>query len=268
MFQKATRKPHGYLLIDLKQCTPDENRLQTDVFKDSENTFKEHTSQCYSHLDTRHRTVNMSGNHSHLLHNTSAGYPSIDKNRSQLTMNMFVDCLDCGALFVSPLDLQRHIKGHCPEMQNDKPPLKKMKTSESDDEDVELLDDSSFDFLIQDVFEAYDDQYQTEVDELMMEGMSRRQATGEVTERFQPLYLKALMKKYEEFLMHMCSMKRSPLHRKIMETADDFEEEGYGREKALHKAIRANKLLFEDLLEDVETEDESSDDESDEQDDD
>ena len=30
-FEDATREPHGYLLIDLKQTTPDHLRLRTDV---------------------------------------------------------------------------------------------------------------------------------------------------------------------------------------------------------------------------------------------
>ena len=31
-FYKATEEPHGYLLVDLKQCTPDDLRLRSHIF--------------------------------------------------------------------------------------------------------------------------------------------------------------------------------------------------------------------------------------------
>jgi len=32
MFEKVTERPHGYLLIDLRQETPSEIRLRTNIF--------------------------------------------------------------------------------------------------------------------------------------------------------------------------------------------------------------------------------------------
>ena len=34
MFDKVTERPHGYLLIDLRQDTPSEIRLRTNIFPD------------------------------------------------------------------------------------------------------------------------------------------------------------------------------------------------------------------------------------------
>jgi hypothetical protein len=34
-YRKATERPHGYLLIDLKQSTPEEARLRTNIFDES-----------------------------------------------------------------------------------------------------------------------------------------------------------------------------------------------------------------------------------------
>jgi hypothetical protein len=33
-YQDATSKAHGYILIDLRQTTPDDLRIRTDIFKD------------------------------------------------------------------------------------------------------------------------------------------------------------------------------------------------------------------------------------------
>jgi len=38
-YHDATKAPHGYLLIDLKQATPDELRVQTNIFPHEEHIF-------------------------------------------------------------------------------------------------------------------------------------------------------------------------------------------------------------------------------------
>ncbi|KAG8239561.1 hypothetical protein J437_LFUL019254 [Ladona fulva] len=38
-YRDATSKPHGYLLIDLKQSTPDDYRIRTNIFPEDKYTF-------------------------------------------------------------------------------------------------------------------------------------------------------------------------------------------------------------------------------------
>ena len=39
VYKDATSKPHTYLLIDLKQDTPDDYRIRTNILPDEEPTF-------------------------------------------------------------------------------------------------------------------------------------------------------------------------------------------------------------------------------------
>jgi hypothetical protein len=41
IYNKATSKPHGYLIIDSKQTTSDSERLNTDIFKEESSTKEE-----------------------------------------------------------------------------------------------------------------------------------------------------------------------------------------------------------------------------------
>ena len=43
-FNQATAEPYGYLVIDLKQNTPDQQRLRTDVFINKNESMSSHHS--------------------------------------------------------------------------------------------------------------------------------------------------------------------------------------------------------------------------------
>jgi hypothetical protein len=53
-YTEATKRPYGYLFIDLKQNTPEEDRLKTDIFENIPGresvhcklTFESHKNTC------------------------------------------------------------------------------------------------------------------------------------------------------------------------------------------------------------------------------
>ena len=62
-YYEATSKPHGYLIIDSKQNTPDDERLKTDIFKQYTHTF---TLKIHSiHIQNIHMYIPMIHNKNH-----------------------------------------------------------------------------------------------------------------------------------------------------------------------------------------------------------
>ena len=97
-FKSATKEPYGYLLVDLKQDTEDDNRLKTKVIKGVNN------------LKTGEPTVN--------------GDLAINTEKESTMDRRHCSCIDCGCIFASSRDVQQHMKRGCPE--NDEPPIKKL----------------------------------------------------------------------------------------------------------------------------------------------
>ena len=130
IYEEATMKPHGYLLLDFKQATPENKRLRPNIFDDVINT------------------------EDHKAHQMEITYSSDENETSHLRdsfqrdhINM-ISCDDCGILFENIHDLQRHLKTWCamklhsqevarqhkvasiPPTSSMEPPLKKRKISE------------------------------------------------------------------------------------------------------------------------------------------
>lgn len=109
-FTEATEKPFQYLLIDLKPTTPESMRMRTDIFSDM--PIKEHKPEAASHLQ-----VYSEEERTHLNSCCEVKSPTFAIMDSSSGSAMS-SCDDCGLVFDSTHDLQRHIKRWCPE--NDK----------------------------------------------------------------------------------------------------------------------------------------------------
>lgn len=143
-FKEATEKPFGYLLIDLKPTTPESMRMRTDVFVDM--PIKEHKPE------TRSRLQRSSGEERTRLNSScEVKSPTFEITDSSLGSAM-ASCDDCGLVFDSTHDLQRHIKTWCPENENrkrqlpqydyEKPLKKKPRIIQSDEYVMNHEDDS------------------------------------------------------------------------------------------------------------------------------
>ena len=152
-FQKATSEPYGYLLVDLKQETQESERLKTNVIKGGG----------HIHLP-QYINSNQGGNISKEIMDTG------QKHSSQTgVLN-----IDCGILFSSPLDVQKHTRKGCIE----KPPNKIFKVYDSDENE----DDSGWVNLINESYEEYDDVYGVKVQQNKQEGCSNEEARGKASE--------------------------------------------------------------------------------------
>lgn len=116
MFAKATKNPYGYLLVDLKPFTPNDKRLKCiDQFEAMP------INQSGSHHVTPQETIKEDILPD--LHHSSTGLQSVHIDNSDNTekMEKANACDDCGRLFDSIHDVQRHVKNWCQENgQNNK----------------------------------------------------------------------------------------------------------------------------------------------------
>jgi len=196
-------------------------------------------------------------------------------------------CIDCGTLFSTPFDVQRHIKRGCP-MDENAPEPKRIRYDEdidddndnqsidskyNEDEDMEEdedNDDSAFDPLIDDVYEQLNEDYQKRVDKIMEEqGINKTQAKEEANEFFLPRERRLLIKEYRQLLSRMYVLKQSSLHRQITSEIQNLvEKTAYSFEKATSLVLKRNRYLFDELLdyEDDKSEEESDDNNTDDED--
>ena len=230
-FREATYKPYGYLLIDLKQETPESVRLRTNVIKGS-------------HTVTTPQYV------------TSIQSDNISKMDTNQMYKVNPSCMDCGLLFVSPMDLQKHMKRGCPE--DEEPPTKRFKHDDNEDED-----ESGWEDLIIKAYDEHDDVYQDKVNQYENEGFSNREAERKASEDLHSKYRKSLMNIYKEYMLHMHGLENSETHNIIMKDIDYLmDEKFYDFDEALKLALRKHRHMFDELVADDEDSGESDDESS------
>ena len=247
IYTEGTKRAYGYLFIDLKQNTPEEDRLKTDIFKDESNI---QTGGRFGDVESQPVDV-------YIRDDTELNAQSVD-NHESINMEKQPSCVDCGLLFSTPFDVQRHVKRGCP-FEEEEHNTKKMKhdesidTEEYDEEDsIDDDDDTAFDPLIDDVYKKLEEDYQKKVDTLMTEqNLSEKQAKDAANEHFLPRERKLLMKEYKTLITRMYALKKSPLHIQITEVIQNLmEQNGYSFDKATSIVLKRNEHLFEDLIED------------------
>ena len=235
-FHYATKEPYGYLLVDLKQDTADEDRLRTNIIKGVGKRKMHHlTSDSQQGNSVKKRVEDI-----------------YKMDKSQWS------CIDCGIIFASTIDLQKHVKRGCPE--NDEPPMKRLC-----DENTDEPDESGWDNIVQRVYRKYDDQYSEKVESYEKEGCSEVESRQKATEDLFWKYRKGIMKSYANILTTVHHLKRSTIHQEVMEEIQTLmNEKHYRFVQALKIVLRRNSSLFDELIDsEEENDDDSTDDESD-----
>ena len=237
-FHYATKEPYGYLLVDLKQDTADEDRLRTNIIKGVGKRKMHHlTSDSQQGNSVKKRVEDIY-------------IYKMDKSQWS--------CIDCGIIFASTMDLQKHVKRGCPE--NDEPPMKRLCHENTDEPD-----ESGWDNIVQRVYRKYDDQYSEKVESYEKEGYSEVESRQKATEDLFWKYRKGIMKSYADILTTVHHLKRSTIHQEVMEEIQTLmNEKHYRFVQALKIVLRRNSSLFDELIDsEEENDDDSTDDESD-----
>jgi len=271
-YQAATQKPYGYLFIDLKQNTPESQRLRYDIFQAGGYIKPKYEEM--PHLQSVYQSDNISKQSEtdsvaiqiapieklHLESTKTTAMATVKENQ--------VSCLDCGSVYASPIDLQRHVKRGCLEADSDtedESPPAKMLALEEDTEEEQLDDDDddpAFETFMNDAYDQYDKKYQEKVDQFLNDGLSENEAEKEAAGLLRPKYRKAVMKSYSEFLETLYYMKHSPLHYSVWKAAEEYFDKGKNIQRAVTLAVEDHKHKIGELLH-IEESDSDSDEEED-----
>ena len=289
-YRKTVELPYGALIIDLKQTTPDSRRFQADIFKKykrlntppqphfisdsrSVQTSPEDSSSLVKkpQLFPGNQSVNMAQANHNQHSNTVDYYPVYENRTSPLDMRKmyavprvpeerYPSCGDCGTMFATSYDLQRHTKNDCPMDENQED----QDESDMEYDESEEDNDTGFNFLVNEVWEEHSGQYQNKVNRLMEEdeNVSKEEARQEASDLMLSKDKTLLMKKYKNFLVHMYDLNASKLHRDIRkEISDLVTNNSLDIETAAARVIKQHKADFDSLFEDYEhSEDEDDDD--------
>lgn len=177
-------------------------------------------------------------------------------------------CDDCGLLFDSVHDVQRHVKrGWCPE--NDEPPSKKAKTEESENEiDDDVEENEGYKRLWHLSQSCSKDKFNKLYNQYIEEGKNEDDAMEMAEERTEPYKEKLFFDRYKSLLeVYWIPLMTNVTHRAIVEQIDSFRNKGISLSAAVKRALKKNKDAFEDLFEIEDSDDESEEDSESEEED-
>ncbi|KAK3103663.1 hypothetical protein FSP39_020841 [Pinctada imbricata] len=110
-YRQAIERPYGYLVVDLKQSTPESYRLQTHIFR---HYIKEDIQEFDHSL-----TSIQAGNTSNMSSRRGIEHESqIIRDSGIETDSKYPSCSDCGVMFGNQYDVQRHVRRGCPIYEN------------------------------------------------------------------------------------------------------------------------------------------------------
>ena len=252
-YEKAVSIPYGALVLDLKQTTQESKRFQTDIFEpyirarehSGRHLTAEHqtdtTSQgfpsYYNTLNTEDQRGEMAYQKpyqdypekhlSHYQRNAMENphnlktytWPSQLDTGNTHSDEKYPSCAECGAMYVSSYDLQRHVKKGCPMEENSD---ENDAMSDVSDED----DDGGFSSLVNEVLEENQSQFEKKYYQLMEEkpNLSKTEAREEANEMMLPQDRNLFLKKYKGILLKFAQLNQSKLHRNIKKEVSTLKE--------------------------------------------
>ena len=223
MFNQATRNPCGHLVVDLKPMTHESLTLRPNILEQScvasTKGLVQLTSNQFS-FDRQRYNIDQQG---HTRDDMTTYRPIMDK----------LSCLDCGTLFDSPVDIQKHAKRGCPEAyeSDEERPKKRAKYDSGEESELESgeentsnegsdeewdEDELGFQQLVHKAFDQYDDIYGDKVYKLMEEeNITEEAARRDVNDILRSRYRKSLEREYKTFINMAHLMRTSSAHNEI-----------------------------------------------------
>ena len=236
-FNDAVDIPFGHLLVDLKPTTEEKNRLCKNAFR---------------RFDESDIAINTSQN--------SSDTHSVRNSPSNQVCNIVMEsCDDCGTVFDSKHDVQRHIRenwcpakikrGH-PHKRDDSPPPKRRFYPEtdnsSDEEDIE--DVVTFQNLWHRAKRECESEWENRVRTYMDDGQNEDKARQEANEDVKEKERRVFFKLYIKLLEQLIPLRNSPTHKKIVEAIEKRLDKNEQVTLAVRKGVKKFKADFEDLF--------------------
>lgn len=184
-FDKAVRFPYGYLFVDLKPFTQEHKRL---ICQRKWNEEKLTNQSSVVHPQPINTGIETTQNHSYsgiqpvkITESSDASTTTQDDMAEKIN-----SCDDCGLLFDTAHDVQRHVKrGWCAENTHE-PPTKKQKHDDEEQEHVE--NNEGYLALWQESYNDNVDRFNTMVDRHVSGGETEEDAEEMAEEKIQAYY--------------------------------------------------------------------------------
>lgn len=270
IYNQATEKPYGYLVIDAKQNTPIDQRFKTDIFGDyapppldgaifhCDDWRYRHENKTIFDKDIYGKGLTTPISH-HITPQKSTDDQNTEDTRNDETGSINTEysepishlltghrtnnmdtypCSECGAVYNTPETLYKHIK----------------QCGGNGDEDPEDV----WTRMLNEVYEENEDDFNEKVKEYEEYDDAKERARVDMRDVYKK-DLKAIFKRYFAFA-HL--LEKSEMYNIILEDFNSLRlEKQYPKEKALRAAIRKNDAIFDQVLDEHETESEATDDE-------
>jgi hypothetical protein len=267
-FEKATKYPYGYLLVDLKPYTPEDQRIKCLM---SKNTKINQSTERVHHVtppqepikETIYPKVNYSTAAVQTDHIEDKSQDNYENNSEDIMEPKGQACDDCGQLFDTNHDVQRHVKsGWCPEhRESRKRKHEELSDSEHDEDSVE--DNEAYVNIWKRARESNDQKFDKIYNTFIDNGEEHDDAQEMAEERIQPYNEKDFFSKYTTLIdNYILPLKNSRLHSQIMVQIDKLVSKGLNPTSAVKKVIRKHKNSFQDLF-DMEFSDDEEEEETD-----
>jgi hypothetical protein len=180
-------------------------------------------------------------------------------------------CDDCGLVFESMHDLQRHIKRWCPENNKRKDNDVEMEEDRSNwipfepekSEDEENREDEVFIALMDKAKENNETEWDQKYEKYVKAGLSRDEAREKTKEKMKLKDMQTFITEYADLIQYILHLENRSIHAAIMDDVGEFQSRGYNERKSIRIALNKNRHLFDEMWDD-EMESDDGDSESDE----
>ena len=278
VYKEVVSKPYGHLVIDLKQDTPESKRLVENIFTSQPPAAKDYKSGVFNnipHSSLDRQSVHWDRKMTDNFIKYPRGYyydpmdysrPLLKSNEIHVTglqppdrSNTFPSCSECGLLFSTLYDLQKHVRRGCP-MDEDDDSATQLDHEEANDSDIEF-DDSGFNRIIDKVYDETDELFQQKVQSIMdQEDVSEEEARSEAKEHMLRKDRNVFIRDYKEFVRTEMELKQSQLHKEVIDNIKSLIENKHLKlGQAISRAINSRKRKFDELLEAEESDSDESD---------
>ena len=257
-FEKATKQPYGHLIVDLKPFTPEGQRLKY-VTPTSSSTNQNTEWQNSTHREPIKEEVVPPAIHSSVSVQTVDTEETMDKGQA---------CDDCGQLFDTVHDVQRHIKnGRCPE--NGKP-TKRMREDSEDEEPApkwrKLAEDENgsdgYEMLWKRAKVRGEGKYNKLYDKYVSDGETPKDAKQLAEERMESHDRRNFEELYSDLLeSYLFPLRTNTLHQKIVAEIDTLRMKGISLLTAIRRVLRKYRPKFNDVFDEFSGDESNSDDE-------
>ncbi|OOZ07497.1 hypothetical protein BOW24_11640 [Solemya velum gill symbiont] len=238
-----TKRPFGYLLVDLKPDTSETRRLLTKVFPDEkeESPLGElawippigNTGVCDPSIKqncegTKSCNATIKGS----CEVSKTVIPKEEPGQATCSLNNMPFCEDCGIVFQTEYDKLRHVDRGCAEKE-----ARNLKRKLETIENTSTIRDSK-------------------LADYANRGISKDDAEDKVTLKMLRENMAEFLDLYSHLLKNLIRLRSGPVHRQVVRDVDYFLGKGFQLTRAVVSAVKKNRYLLEGVLdEDFETDD-------------